>query len=124
MTESMETLLTRAKDGVLFQLTAGDGSFQDGLEAFQRGWVELSDSGVIYGNGGVPHMMLVVGLTAEGHAALDAARAEAAARRPSARLRRACSATVRWIFRSVEHVILALLCSDMVLRWLIFFFKD
>ncbi len=69
-------------------------------------------------------MMLVVGLTAEGHAALDVARAEAAARRPGARVKRAGVACGRWVLRSLDRILLALLCSEMVLRWLIFFFKD
>lgn len=88
MTESMQTVLTRAKAGTFFQMTNSDPAFPDALEAAQRGWIELSEGGVVYGPGGVPCVLLILGLTAEGHAALDAAAAEAEARTPKAKAKR------------------------------------
>lgn len=118
----MIAFLEKVKDGESRVLNKSDAGFNLAVEAFQRGWIE-SAQGLIK-NGTEPAFIDVQGLSSLGWGILDAAHEAEQARRPSARLRRACSATVRWIFRSVEHVILALLCSDMVLRWLVFFFKD
>lgn len=118
----MIAFLEETKDGKSRLFGNADEGFTLAVEAFQRGWIE-SAQGLIK-NGTEPALIDVQGLSSLGWEILDAAHEAEQARRPSARLRRACSATVHWIFRSVEHVILALLCSDMVLRWLVFFFKD
>lgn len=88
MTELMQAVLTRAKSGEMFQMTKEDPAFQTAFEAAQRGWITLSKDGVVYGPGGVPCILLILGLTAEGHAALDAAAAEAEARTPKAKAKR------------------------------------
>ncbi len=88
MTKSMRAVLTRAKSGKMFQMTKEDPAFQTAFEAAQRGWITLSKDGVVYGPGGVPCILLILGLTAEGHAALDVAADEAEARTPKAKAKR------------------------------------
>lgn len=121
MTESMQTVLTRAKAGKMFQMTNADTAFPDALEAAQRGWVELSKSGVVYAPGGVPCALLILGLTAEGHAALDAAAAEAEARTPKARAKRLGAAVAgrawRWFDFFVGAIVGAI--GKSVFDWLI-----
>jgi hypothetical protein len=65
-----------------------------------------------------------LGLTPSGYEALDAAQVEKDNRRLSKRLLRFIKLSIKWLFGSVERTLITLLGSDMVLRWLIFFFKE
>lgn len=118
----MIAFLEMVKDGRSRVIGNADKDFALAVESLQRGWIE-SCQGLIK-NDAEPAFLDVQGLSALGWEILDAVHETQKAKRFSSRMRRICLDIVRWVFRSVEHVILALLCSDMVLRWLVFFFKD
>ena len=74
-------------------------------------------------NGRITHL-LILGLSPEGYEALDRLRRAETEKRLPYRIAKTLKLVFKWFFGSVERVLLTLLGSDMILRWLVFFFKD
>lgn len=123
MKKEMFNLLKRATTGEILHFGTESAEMPLAIEAMQRDWVQVSRDSPIYSNGQII-CILILGLTASGYDALDAAQLEKENRRLSKRLLRGIKTVLKWLFGSVERTLLTLLSSDMVLRWLIFFFKE
>lgn len=123
MKSKMIDLLEQATQGSIFQITIEMEGFAHAIEAYQRGWVSVSDGGVIWQNGRITHL-LILGLSPEGYEALDRLRRAETEKRLPYRIAKTLKLVFKWFFGSVERVLLTLLGSDMILRWLVFFFKD
>lgn len=123
MKKEMIDFLTRATTGEILPFGSASAEMPLAIEAMQRDWIQVSNDSPIFCDGKIIHI-LVLGLTPNGYEALDAAQLEKDNRRLSKRLLRGLKCLAKWLFGSVERTLLTLLSSDMVLRWLVFFFKD
>lgn len=123
MKSKMIDVLERASQGSLFQIAIGMEGFEDALEAYQRGWVCVSDAGVLWQEERITHLF-IIGLSPEGYEKLDQLRRAETEKRLLYRIVKTLKMVFKWFFGSAERVLLTLLGSDMVLRWLVFFFKD
>lgn len=123
MEATMATLLAQAGQGKLFQIAAEMEGFEEAVEAYQRGWVRISDNGPIWKDGQIVRLIILC-LTPKGYDELDRLRRAEAERSWTYRLIKLLKVLLKVFFGSVQRVLLTLLGSDMVLRWLVFFFKD
>lgn len=123
MKSKMIDVLERARQGSLFQITNEMEGFEYALEAYQRDWVRVSDAGVLWQEGRITHLF-IIGLSPEGYETLDQLRRAETEKRLLYRIVKTLKMVFKWFFGSAERVLLTLLGSDMVLRWLVFFFKD
>lgn len=130
--DEMIALLMEARKRELI-VFKGTLPFEATREANQRGWLRLGE--ILRDPLGHASFITVLGLTTEGYDQLERLQKEKESQlerlqrekenqRLSRRLLRWLQTGGRPLFGSVERILLILLCCDMILRWLVFFFKD
>ena len=102
-------------------ISKGKESFPIALDAFRRGWLEAQ---VAKDQRGDIYQLHIFCLSELGFRITDSYEVALAERKLPKRIARLLKSVGKWFFGSVERVLLTLLGSDMILRWLVFFFKD
>lgn len=121
LNQEMGTLLLSLRGSSGIDISQGEEKFPLFIDAFRRGWIEAK---ALNDQDGYMIQLHILGLSELGYRIADAYECALEDRQLKKRLKRLFQAILKWFFGSVERVLLTLLGSDMILRWLVFFFKD